>query len=167
MSKPIEINYTWNQENVERLFDASYKYQFNHSGKRFIGWLFIALLQYGVVVAFKKDAFAVLLFSTIMLAYWYYGKKVIAKKRAHKAFEKSPFKEKKIEMQINEDGFVLLSPNQEQWSWDEVQEVIILEDDIMLYKHPHFHYIPLNGFASIEEKSRFKKMAREHKKILG
>ena len=55
MSKPIKISYIWNQENVENLFEASYKYQFNNSAKRFIGWFFIALLQYGIVIALKKD----------------------------------------------------------------------------------------------------------------
>ena len=62
MSKPIKISYIWNRENVESLFEASYKYQFENSGKRFIGWLFIALLQYGIVLALKKDAFAIALF---------------------------------------------------------------------------------------------------------
>jgi len=167
MSKPIKISYIWNKENVERLFNASYKYQFNHSHKRFIGWFFVALLQYGVVMALKKDAFAILLFSTMILAYWYYGKKIIARRRAEKSFENSEFKDKKIEMNIDDDGFTLFSPHHEQWSWDEVQEVIALDDDVMLYKHPNFHYIPLNGFQSIEEKSRFKSMAKKYQKILG
>jgi len=165
MSKSIKISYIWNRENVDRLFEASYKYQFNNSAKRFIGWFFIALLQYGVVVALKKDAFAILLFSTIMLFYWYYGKKWITKKRADKSFENSPFKDKKIEMSIDKNGFTLISNNNEKWSWDEVQEVITLEDDIMLYKHPNFHYIPSNGFESIEEKSRFKSMVKKYGKL--
>jgi hypothetical protein len=167
MSKPIQISYTWNKENVESLFEASYKYQFNHSAKRFVGWFFVALLQYGVVLALKKDAFAILLFATVMLVYWYYGKKIIAKKRAENSFEKSDFKNQKIKISIDDDGFALLMPNQEQWSWDDIQEIILLEDDIMLYKYPNFHYLPSKAFASIEDKSQFKKMAKKHHKILG
>jgi hypothetical protein len=168
MSKPIKISYIWNKQNIDNLFEASYKYQFNNSAKRFIGWLFIALLQYGIVLALKKDAFAILLFSTIMLFYWYYGKKWIAKRRADKSFENSPFKGKKIEMSIGTNGFNLVSSdskNHEHWSWDEVQEVIVLGDDIMLYKHPNFHYIPANGFESIEEKSRFKSMVKKYGRL--
>jgi len=165
MSKPIKISYLWSKTNVEKLFDASYKHQFNNSSKRFIGWFFVALLQYGVVIALKKDAYAVLLFSTIMLAYWYYGKKIIAKKRAEKSFENSEFKDEYIEMEIDEKGFTLLSPNSEKWSWDEVQEVITLGDDLMLYKHPNFHYIPANGFESIEEKSRFKSLVKKYGRL--
>ena len=173
MSKPIKVSYLWNRANVEKLFDASYKYQFNNSGRRFIGWFFVALLQYGVVVALKKDAFAILLFSTIMLFYWYYGKKWIARRRVEKSFENSPFKDKKIEMTIGNNGFSLApfgakasdSKTSEHWSWDEVQEVIVLGDDIMLYKHPHFHYIPANGFESIEEKSRFKSLVKKYGRL--
>ena len=173
MSSPIKISYTWDKANVDSLFNASYKYQFENSGKRFIGWLFIALLQYGIVLALKKDAFAILLFSTIMLFYWYYGKKWIAKRRADKSFEESAFKDKKIEMTIGSDGFSLVpfgaeasdSKAYEHWSWDEVQEVIVLGDDIMLYKHPHFHYIPANGFESMEEKSRFKSLVKKYGRL--
>ena len=173
MSNPIKVSYIWNKSNVDKLFDASYKYQFENSGKRFMGWFFIALLQYGIVIALKKDAFAILLFSTIILFYWYYGKKWITKKRADKSFKDSEFKDKKIEMTIGIDGFSLVpfgtetsdSKNYEYWSWDEVQEVIVLGDDIMLYKHPHFHYIPANGFESMEEKSRFKSLAKEYGRL--
>lgn len=165
MSKPIKISYLWNRENVDKLFEASYKYQFNTSGKRYFGWLLIALMQYGVVVALKKDAFAILLFSTIMLAYWYYGKQWISKKRATKSFEQSAFRDKKIEMLIDESGFSILSPQKEKWQWSKVQEVIELEDDIMLYNHPNFHYIPANGFESIEEKSRFKSLVKKYGRL--
>ena len=165
MSKPIKISYIWNRKNVETLFEASYKYQFEHSRKRYVGWFFIALLQYGIVVAFKKEAFAILLFSTIILFYWYYGKRWIAKRRAEKSFEHSEFKDKKIEMLIDKDGYTLLSPHQEKWSWSEVQEVIVLGDDIMLHKYPNFHYIPANGFESIEEKSRFKSLVKQYGRL--
>jgi len=165
MSKPIKISYIWNRENVDSLFEASYKYQFEHSRKRYVGWFFIALLQYGIVVALKKEAFAILLFSTIILFYWYYGKKWIAKRRAEKSFEHSEFKDKKIEMLIDKDGYTLLSPHQEKWSWSEVQEVIVLGDDIMLHKYPNFHYIPEKGFESMEEKSRFKSLVKQYGRL--
>jgi len=165
MSKPIKVSYLWNRENLEKLFEASYKYQFEHSRKRYVGWFFIALMQYGIVVALKKEAFAILLFTTIVLAYWYYGKKWIAKRRAYQSFEESPFKDKKIAMSIDENGFSFDSENSEKWSWDEVDEVIALGDDIMIHKYPNFHYIPSNGFASIEEKSRFKSLAKKYGRL--
>ena len=165
MSKAISIQYQWNQENLNRLFEASYAYQFNHSKRRFIGWFFIALLQYGVVVAFKKEAFAILLFASIILFYWYYGKKWIAKKRAIKSFEESEFKDKEIKLTVDEEGFELIAPKKEHWNWDEIDEVVSLGDDIMIYKHPNFHYIPSSGFKSLEEKSQFKSIAKKHGRL--
>jgi len=168
MSKPIKIKYRWNKQNVEKLFESSYKYQFNHSSKRYIGWLFVAILQFGVVAALKKGSIAILIFASIVLLYWYYGKKFIAKKRADKSFTQSSFKDKTIHIEVSDEGFEINS-NQGKihWSWNEVDEVITLEDDIMLYKYPYFHYIPATAFTSLEEKSQFKKMAREHQKFLG
>ena len=165
MSKSIEISYIWNKENVEKLFKASYKYQFEHSRRRYIGWFFIALLQYGIVVALKKEVFAILLFTTIVLFYWYYGKKWIAKRRAIKSFEESEFKDKEIKLTVSENGFEVIAPKKEHWDWSEIDEVVSLGDDIMIYKHPHFHYIPSSGFKSLEEKSQFKSIAKKYEKL--
>ena len=165
MSKPIKISYIWNKENLEKLFEASYKYQFEHSHRRYIGWFFIALLQYGIVVALKKEAFAILLFTSIVLFYWYYGKKWIAQKRAIKSFKQSEFKDKEIKLTVNEDGFEVIAPKKEHWSWDKIDEIVSLGDDIMLYKHPNFHYIPSSGFKSFEEKSQFKSMAKKYGRL--
>ena len=165
MSKSIEVSYIWNRENVEKLFEASYKYQFEHSSRRYIGWFFIALLQYGIVVALKKEVFAILLFTTIVLFYWYYGKKWIAKRRAIKSFEESEFKDKEIKLTVSENGFEVIAPKKEHWDWSEIDEVVSLGDDIMIYKHPHFHYIPSSGFKSLEEKSQFKSIAKKYEKL--
>ncbi len=164
-SKPIKVNYIWNEENIDKLFEASYRYQFEHSSKRYIGWLIIAMMQFGVVAALKKGAFELLLFSTILIIYWYYGKKMIAKKRAKQSFEKSNFKNKIIKMTIDKQGFKITSPYQEEWHWDQIDEIISLQDDIMIYKYPNFHYIPSNGFESIDEKSRFKSLAKQYGRL--
>jgi len=165
MSNPITISYIWNQSNIDKLFEASYKYQFEHSRKRYVGWLFIAIMQFGVVAALKKGAFELLLFATIMVIYWYYGKKIIAKQRAKRSFENSEFKDKKIEMRIDEQGFHILLPYQEEWSWEDIQEVVVLGEDIMIYKYPNFHYIPASGFASMEDKSRFKTLVKKYGRL--
>jgi len=168
MSDAIHISYRWDRENFEKLFVSSYKYQFNHSVKRYIGWLFVALLQLGVVAALKKDSIGLLLFSTIALFYWYYAKRVIAYQRAKRSFEKSPFKDNTISIDVSEKGFDIHSQEGEaHWDWDEVDEMITLGDDIVLYKYPYFHYIPAIGFASVEEKSYFKTMAKERHKLKG
>jgi len=166
MSEPIHIRYTWNRENVKKLFESSYKYQFEHSAKRYIGWLFVAILQFGVVAALKKGDFSLLLFSTIVLIYWYYGKKMIAKRRAESTFAKSSFQNKTILIDVSDEGFEIRgNEGCVKWKWDEIDDVIVLDNAIMLHKYPYFHYIPESGFHSIEDKSRFKKMAKAHQKM--
>ena len=159
MSSPIEIKYRWDRENLERVFDSSYRYQFENSSKRYIGWFFIALMQFGVVAALKGGSFGLLLFSTIVLLYWYYIKKILAKRRAIVSFESSEFRDRTIEMSVDSDG-ILIKPYT-KLKWDEIDEIRAVGDDIMLYKYPNFHYIPLSAFDSIEELSRFKALARE------
>ncbi|SFV49981.1 FIG01147061: hypothetical protein [hydrothermal vent metagenome] len=163
MSKPIEIRYRWDRENLERVFDSSYRYQFENSRKRYVGWFFIALMQFGVVFALKDNSFGVLLFSTIILLYWYYGKRIIAKRRAIRAFESSEFKNRLIVMSVD-DKYIHIEPKT-KLKWSEIDEVRSIDDDIMLYKHPNFHYIPLSGFDSLEDISRFKSLARERGKL--
>ncbi len=168
ISNTVQISYMWNKDNFQRLFDSSYRYEFEHSAKRYIGWFFIALLQFAVVGALKKDSFGLLLFSSLVLLYWYYGKKIIAKRRAKKSFEKSSFKDKMINISVSEKGFEIKSDKADTaWAWSDIDEIIVQGDDIVLYKHPYFHYIPSKGFSSIEAKNNFKVMARNNDKLRG
>ncbi len=166
MSSPVMIRYRWSRENVEKLFDASYRYQFTHSSRRYIGWFFIVVLQFAVVAALKKGAIGLLLFTTLVLLYWYYGKKLIARRRALRSFESSPLKEEMIKIAADENGLTIGSGEGDQhWRWEEIDMVTSLEDAVVIYKAPHAHYIPAGGFTSIEEKSRFKSLARVQGKL--
>ncbi len=156
----IKISYIWNQDNFNKLFNKAYDYQFKNSPRRYIGWLFIALAQFGVVAALKKGSIGLLLFSTIMILYWYYIKKLIVKKRAYKEFLNSPLKDKKIELLVNEEG---IEQNGNKLPWSQIDKIIPIEDDILILANNKSYYIPSNGFKSIEDKSYFKKLAKEHK----
>ena len=101
MSKTVHVSYVWDEANFDKQFEASYDYLFNNSAKRYIGWFFIALLQFGVVAALKQNSFGLLLFSTLVLLYWYYVKKRIAKYRAKKAFLASPLKDTTITITLD------------------------------------------------------------------
>ena len=55
--KPIEITYSWDRENFEKAFTKSYTHQFKNSARRYVGWFFVALAQFGVIhmVDFKEN----------------------------------------------------------------------------------------------------------------
>jgi len=156
--KPIKISYTWDRENFLKALDKSYEYQYKNSARRYIGWLFIAMAQFGVVAALKGGSFGLLMLSTILIFYWYIVKKWIVKKRAIANFEKSPLKNSKIELTVTQNG---IEQEGRFIEWQDIQGVVPYDDDLYLYYLEKAFYIPSNAFKSIEEKNRFKALAKE------
>jgi len=168
MSEPIRIRYRWDRENVEKLFETSYRYLFEHSARRYIGWFFIALLQFGIVAMYKKGAPGLMLFASLALLYWYIGRKGLARRRALRSWEDSPFRDREITILADEEGLEIDSQSGgARWSWDEIDGVVPLGEDLLLLHHPHLHYIPASGFESVEARSAFKSLAREHGRLRG
>ena len=161
MSK-VYISYIWDEKNFNRLFNEAYNYQFKNSPRRYIGWLFIAMAQFGVVAALKKGSITLLLLSTFLILYWYYIKKVIVKKRAYREFLNSPLKDKRVELIVDSDG---IEQGGTKILWSDIEEIIPIEDDILIVAGNKSYYIPSSGFKNIEERSLFKKLAREKGKL--
>jgi len=156
-TKPVVIRFVWDKDTLLKSFNAIYEDEYKNSPRRLVGWLLIALSQYGVVAALKKNAFAILIFSTVMLIYWYYGKKYIAKKRAIKNFEKDPLKDKEIVIKASENG---LEIDGKLWKWDEIDTIETLETGFLVIIGSKHYFIPSKGFKSFEDISRFKAFAK-------
>ncbi len=161
-SKPIEITYIWDRENFEKAFSKSYTHQFENSARRYIGWSFVALAQFGVVAALKGGSIGLLMLSTILIFYWYVVKKWLVHQRAMKAYENSPLKNSQIKLQITQEG---VRQNEIFVSWQEIQGLVPVEDDILLYYNQNAFYIPSNAFKSMEEKSTLKSLAKEQGRL--
>ncbi len=160
--KPIIIHFKWDRENFLKAFNNAYNFEFKNSIRRYIGWFFIAMTQFGVVFALKGGRVALLMLSTILVVYWYYIKKLMVKKRVLKEFEKSPLKDKVINIKIGKDTII---QDGESISWDNIDAVVPSGDDILLYINKRAYFIPFGAFDSIEEKSRFKALAKEKGKL--
>ena len=156
--KPIEITYIWDKQNFEKAFSKSYTHQFKNSARRYIGWFFVALAQFGVVAALKGGSIGLLMLATILILYWYVLKKWLVHQRAIKAYENSPLKNSQIKLYITEDG---IKQESALILWQDIQGLVPIEDDILLYYKEKAFYIPSNAFASIEEKSALKGLAKE------
>ena len=166
MSEPIRIRYRWDRENVEKLFETSYRYLFEHSARRYIGWFFIALLQFGIVALYKKGAPGLMLFASLALLYWYIGRKELARRRALRSWEHSPFRDQEIVITADTDGLEIDSDvGHQTWRWDEVDGVLSLGDDVLLQRGEHLHYLPAAGFGSVEARSAFKSLAKQHGRL--
>jgi len=161
-SKQIKISYKWDRDNLEKSFEKSYTYHYKNSMRRYIGWLFVAMAQFGVVFALKGNHVGLLLFSTILIVYWYLIKKWLVKKRVMKDFENSEHKDKVIEMYVDESGIV---QNGELIPWENINGIVATDDAFMLYQKGKEYYIPSNSFEDFEQKSRFKAIAKERGKL--
>ena len=155
---PVNISYTWDRENFEKAFSRSYTHQFKNSARRYVGWFFVALAQFGVVAAFKGGSIGLLMLATILILYWYVIKKWLVHQRAVKAYENSPLKNSQIKLQITQEG---VKQDHIFIPWQDIQGLVPIEDDILLYYKEKAFYIPSNAFASIEEKSALKSLAKE------
>jgi len=161
-SKEIEISYIWDEDNFRKMFDRSYEYEYKNSPRRYIGWLFIALAQFGVVLAFKRGVYGLLFLSTILLFYWYFLKKFLLKRRAFKEFRASKLKDKEIRVIADDDG---LCQDDRIVPWDRIKGAILLDKDILLYIEDRLYYIPASAYKSIEDRSYFIKLLKSKDKI--
>ena len=159
MSKSVQVSYIWDEANFEKQFEASYDYLFNNSAKRYIGWLFIALLQFGVVAALKQNSFGLLLFSTIVLLYWYYGKKRLAKYRAKKAFLVSPIKDGTITLTLDKKTLQIQNAlGKREIAHQDIHEAKLLENGVFFMLETQPYFIPKELFSSPKEMKRFVEM---------
>ena len=159
MSKNIEIEYLWTKELFLQASRATYEFELRHSPKRFLGWFFIIMTQFGVVGALKKDAYGLLLVSSVLVVYWYFFRWRIRKLLISKTYNNSTAKETQFSMQAKKDG---LSVNGTLLRWKEITEAVSLKEGFLLYYGDTFLYIPKSAFKSVEQKDLFSHLAKDH-----
>ena len=91
MSKQVEASFVWSESVALRSSELFYKYEFRHSYRRYLGWLFIAMAQFGVVGALKHDAYGMLIVSSFLLLYWYGVRWQLRKRLVLSQFSGSPW----------------------------------------------------------------------------
>ncbi len=159
MSKDIEIEYLWSKELFLQASRATYEFELRHSPKRFLGWFFIAMTQFGVVGALKKDAYGLLLVSSVLVIYWYFFRWRIRKFIISKTYNKSTAKETHFSMQAKQDG---INVNGTLLRWQEITEAVSLQEGFLLYYGDTFLYIPKYAFKSVEQKDLFSHVAKDN-----
>ena len=159
MSKTIHLEYVWNKETYLQASRAIYDFNMKHSPKRFLGWFFIALTQFGVVGALKKDAYGLLIIATFLVIYWYLLRWPLRRMMLLRGFMASSTKDHLFKINIDAQG-LKIDTNDLQWS--EILEVIAWCDGYLLYVGEDFFYFPKNAFVSAEDKELFVSYVKEH-----
>lgn len=158
MSNEIKINYKWDRETFLAASKATYDFELRHSPKRFLGWFFIAMTQFGVVGALKKDAFALLIIATILVIYWYSLRWPLRRYIINRSFESQESKNHEFLIIATDSGLTI---NSVLLTWDKIVEVVSIEDGFLLFYSGSSLYIPKSAFESYEEKDKFSHLAKK------
>ena len=162
MSKPIEVSFEWNKELALKTSKLYYDYDMRHSNKRYVGWFFVALVQFGIVGALKHDSYGLLYLSTFLVGYWYYGRWFLRKQMLERYYDRNNPQNLQIEFSIDESG---LHGKGKNISWDEILKVIALEEGVLVQAQENALFFANAAFKKEGDKSRFLKMAKAKGKI--
>ena len=164
MSKPIKIKFTWSKELALKASKIYYDWDMKNSSKRYIGWLFVGLVQFGMVGALKHNSFGILFVSTFLVIYWYYGRWYLRKGMLSRFYDKQNLEKKEIHFEIDKNGF---KSDSGIISWNDIIKVIKIEneDDILIQTTTNTLYFDKESFESLDDMNRLISLAKKQGKI--
>jgi len=157
MSEPIELTLEWDEETYLKGAKVAYDLQMKHTGRKYVGWIFIAMLQFGVVGALQANTYGMLMLSTLLLLYWYYLRWPLRKMALKRFFEKSPFANRTLHIAAEEGGLCI---DDSCVPWHEFQRVIATRDGYLLDMVDRFLFIPKGHFRDVNEQEAFSALLR-------
>ena len=138
-----KISYKWDKESFIKASKEAYDYEFKNSTKRYIGWLFVGLAQFGVVALLKNGAPGLLYISTFLILYWYVLRWKLRELILKKSFKSEP--NSKVEVIANDD---FLKINNQKISWDKLDSIVKLDNGYILRGEGKFLYFPKSATNS-------------------
>ncbi|WP_457743273.1 hypothetical protein [Sulfurimonas sp.] len=162
MSKKIKVDFIWNKDLALQTSKLFYDYDMRHSAKRYVGWFFVALVQFGIVGALKHDSYGILYISTFLVIYWYYGRWYLRKRVLLSYYKKNTPKDFEVHFIIDEQG---LHKDEKLIPWDEVTKIIKLDEGLLVQSVNDTLFFQNAAFESSQARAAFLKMAKEKGKI--
>jgi len=162
MSKKISVDYIWNKELALQTSKLFYDYDMRHSAKRYIGWFFVALVQFGIVGALKHESYGILYISTFLVFYWYFGRWYLRKRVLVNFYKKNMPKNVKVHFDIDGKG---LHKDKKLISWEEITKIIELENGILLQSLHDTLFFQNSAFGSADELQQFLAIAKAKGKL--
>ncbi len=107
MSEPvITLELPWDEATFLEGAKLAYDYDMRHSWRRYMGWFFIALTQFGVVAALLRGSIGLLLISTLLVIYWY-GLRWPMRRRMLRRFFAGEERPGRLKITLSEEGICL------------------------------------------------------------
>jgi len=162
MSDIIDIKFTWSKDLAIKASKLYYDWDMKTSSKRYIGWFFIAMMQFGVVGALKYDSFGILFVSTFLVIYWYYIRWFVRKQMIVKFYDKSGLDAKDVVFSLRDDG---LFYGDVVINWDNIQKVIRFDDGILVQTKDSTLFFQKEAFVCYDDMQKFIDIMKKRDKI--
>ncbi len=150
--KPIGLSIDWNEaaflQGAKLLYDTTLK----HSPRRFLGWAFIALAQFGVVMAVRQGTVGMLLLGTLLSIYWYFLRWPLRKAALLREFRRSATAGKRLGVVLRDEGIAI---DGETVAYDAVQRVLAALQGYVLLIGDGFLFVPDSAFSDAKTRERF------------
>jgi hypothetical protein len=135
----FEVKFKWDKKSFVEASLFAYRYELSKSPKRFLGFIFIAMSQFGVVALLREGQSGLLLLSSILLIYWYFLREKIRKK----IYEKSFRGDIEFTLRVDESG---LNINGLDLKWSDILKIIEFEYGFIIYYQNQYLFIPNSAF---------------------
>ena len=162
MSKEISIRFYWSKELAIEASKKYYDYDMHHSSKRYIGWFFVALVQFAIVGALKHNAYGLLYLSTFLVAYWYYGRWYLRKIMIEKFYDKQNIDQTQAEFTLKQEG---LYNGDFCICWDDIFKVIKLEEGALVQLSNSTLFFKRDAFRSSKDMQSFFTIMKNNGKL--
>jgi len=159
MSKSVEAKFIWNKEVALLSSELFYKYEFRHSYRRYIGWIFIAMAQFGVVGALKHDAYGMLIVSSFLLLYWYVIRWQLRKRLTLRLYNSSVLANQNIITLFDAQG---MKTGEDVIAWSDVYKVVEKAEGFLFYTTLKSTFFPKEAFSSPEDREHLRALIQKH-----
>ena len=158
MSEAITLTLDWDEDTYLKGAKVAYDLQMRQGWRRYAGWLFIAMVQFGVVGALMAGRYALLLLSTLLVLYWYGLRWPMRKAALKRLFARSDRADQTLHLRADEKGLCI---DDRCVGWETFRRVVAATEGYLLEMQEGVLFIPKSRFEDGETQRRFVSLLRE------
>jgi len=158
-SRPVRVNLVWDEATFLTGAKILYDYTLRHSWRRYLGWLFIALAQFGVVLALKQGTSGMLFLGTLLTIYWYFLRWPSRKAALKRQFARAELAGKRLKIVADDSG---LKVDGSPVPWEAVGVALSTPTGYLLVIDNGFLYFPRSIFSDETQRRAFGNLLAEH-----
>ncbi|WP_457596394.1 YcxB family protein [Hydrogenimonas sp.] len=155
----VWVEVLWDEATFLEGAKIAYDYDMGRGWRRYLGWAFVALVQFGVVGALLHGSFGLLFISTLLVLYWYFLRWPMRKAALKRYFRRHPYAGRRLRFVVSDGG---LCVDDRCVPWENFQRLIASPKGYLLDMGEAFLYLPKRAFNSDEAKAAFFEAFKTH-----